>query len=76
MAKQDAIKVTGTVMEALGSGNYRVELDKTGTTILCHLSGKMRQHFIKVLPGDVVEVEMSPYDMTRGRINTRLKLKK
>lgn len=76
MAKQDAIKVTGTVIEALGSGNYKVELDKTGTTILCYLSGKIRQNFIKVLPGDVVEVEMSPYDMTRGRINTRLKLKK
>ena len=73
MSKQDSIKVQGTITEALGSGNYRVELNATGSLILCKLSGKMKQHFIKVLPGDFVEVEMSPYDMTRGRISRRNK---
>ena len=72
MAKQDAIEMEGVILQALSNGNFSVELD-SGHEILCHLSGKMRQNYIKVLPGDKVRVEMSPYDLTKGRISRRLK---
>jgi translation initiation factor IF-1 len=65
--KERGLIVEGTVLEKLPSTNFRVKLD-TGHEILAHISGKMRLHFIRILPGDRVKVEMSPYDMTRGRI--------
>ncbi len=67
MAKEEAITVEATVREALPNARFRVELEN-GHTVLAHISGKMRQHFIKILPGDTVKVEISPYDLTRGRI--------
>ena len=67
MAKEDAITVEGTVVETLPNAMFRVELEG-GHRILAHISGKMRMHFIKILPGDKVSVELSPYDLTRGRI--------
>lgn len=67
MAKEDVITVEGTVVETLPNAMFRVELDN-GHRILAHISGKMRMHFIKILPGDKVSVELSPYDLTRGRI--------
>lgn len=70
MSKQDFIKTNGKVAEALGGDRFRVELEN-GTAILGTLSGKMRQRHIRVMPGDAVEVEMSPYDLTRGRIAYR-----
>lgn len=73
MSKQASIEVYGIITEALGSGNFRVELDLSGSTVLAQLSGKMRKFSIRVLPGDRVLLEMSPYDLTRGRIVTRLK---
>ena len=72
MAKQDAIEVDGTVTEALSNAMFRVQLE-SGHVIIAHLSGKMRQHYIKILPGDRVKVEMSPYDLTKGRISFRYK---
>ena len=69
MAKGN-IEVKGTVIEALSNANFKVELDN-GIQIICHLSGKMRMNYIKVLPGDTVGVEMSPYDLTKGRIYKR-----
>ncbi len=72
MAKEDAIIVEGTVLEPLPNAMFRVELDN-GHRILAHISGKMRMHFIKILPGDKVTVELSPYDLTRGRITYRSK---
>ena len=69
MAKGN-IEVKGTVIEALSNANFKVELDN-GIHIICHLSGKMRMNYIKVLPGDSVAVEMSPYDLTKGRISKR-----
>jgi translation initiation factor IF-1 len=72
MAKDDAIQVEGTVLEPLPNAMFRVELPN-GHTILAHVSGKMRMHYIKILPGDKVTVEMSPYDLTRGRITYRVK---
>jgi len=66
----DAITVEGRVAEALPNAMFRVELDN-GHTVLAHLAGKMRKHFIRVLPGDRVVVELSPYDLTRGRIPYR-----
>ena len=69
--KEDAIVMEGTVEEALPNAMFRVKLD-TGHTILAHVSGRMRMHFIKILPGDRVKVELSPYDLTRGRIIFRL----
>ncbi len=72
MAKEDPIEVTGTVVEPLPNAMFRVELE-TGHRILAHISGKMRMHFIKILPGDKVTVELSPYDLTRGRITYRMK---
>ena len=75
MSKQDHIKMDGQVTEAMGYENYRVELEN-GITILATLSGRIRQNHIRVMPGDRVEVELSPYDMTRGRISYRYNPKK
>ncbi|MDY6861389.1 MAG: translation initiation factor IF-1 [Thermodesulfobacteriota bacterium] len=72
MPKEDAIEVKGTVFEALPNAMFRVELEN-GHRVLAHISGKMRMHFIKILPGDKVVVELSPYDLTRGRITYREK---
>ncbi len=72
MPKEDAIEVTGVVIETLPNAMFRVELEK-GHRVLAHISGKMRLHFIKILPGDKVTVELSPYDLTRGRIIYREK---
>jgi translation initiation factor IF-1 len=67
MAEKDIIELEGTVKEKLPSGMYRVHLD-TGQDILAYVSGKIRKHLIKIVPGDRVKVELSPYDLTRGRI--------
>ena len=72
MAKEDAIEVEGKVIEPLPNAMFRVELEN-GHRVLAHISGKMRMHFIKILPGDRVTVELSPYDLTRGRIIYRTK---
>ena len=72
MAKEDAIELEGTVLEALPNAMFRVELEN-GHKILAHISGKMRMHYIKILPGDKVKVEMTPYDLTKGRISFRYK---
>lgn len=72
MSKKDLIQTEGTVTEALPNATFRVELDN-GFRVLAHLSGKMRMHYIKILPGDRVLVELSPYDLTRGRIVYRFK---
>lgn len=72
MPKEDAITVEGTVLETLPNAMFRVELP-TGHKILAHISGKMRMHFIKILPGDKVTIELSPYDLTRGRVIYRAK---
>ena len=72
MAKEEAIEVEGRVIEPLPNAMFRVELDN-GHKVLAHISGKMRMHFIKILPGDKVTVELSPYDLTRGRITYRAK---
>ena len=71
MAHQGSVEVEGIVKESLPNTLFRVEL-ADGNIILCHLSGKMRMHFIKILPGDRVRVEMTPYDKTKGRITFRL----
>ena len=72
MAKQDSIEVDGTVVEALSNAMFRVQLEN-GPLIIATISGKMRMHYIKILAGDRVKVEMSPYDLTRGRISFRYK---
>ncbi|MEY4070455.1 MAG: InfA: translation initiation factor [Candidatus Eisenbacteria bacterium] len=72
MAKEEGIQVEGKVVEALPNATFRVELEN-GHLLLAHISGKMRMHFIKILPGDKVTVEMSPYDLSRGRITYRYK---
>lgn len=72
MAKEEAIEVEGTVLEPLPNAMFRVELEN-GHQVLAHISGKMRMHFIKILPGDTVTVELSPYDLSRGRIVYRAK---
>ncbi|EPR29219.1 Bacterial Protein Translation Initiation Factor 1 (IF-1) [Geobacillus sp. WSUCF1] len=72
MAKDDVIEVEGTVIETLPNAMFRVELEN-GHTVLAHVSGKIRMHFIRILPGDRVTVELSPYDLTRGRITYRYK---
>ncbi|MCL2012518.1 MAG: translation initiation factor IF-1 [Cystobacterineae bacterium] len=72
MPKEDAIEVEGTVIEPLPNAMFRVTLDN-GHRVLAHISGKMRMHFIRILPGDRVKVELSPYDLTRGRITYRAK---
>ena len=71
MSKDDVIKLDGTITEVLRNTTYRVKLDKFENPILATLSGRMRQNNIKVLEGDVVEIELSPYDLTRGRISRR-----
>lgn len=73
MPKEEAIEVEGVVIETLPNAMFRVEL-KNGHRVLGHISGKMRKHFIKILPGDKVSVELSPYDLTRGRIVYREKM--
>jgi len=70
--KEEAIEVEGKVIEPLPNAMFRVELEN-GHRVLAHISGKMRMHFIKILPGDKVTVELSPYDLTRGRIIYRTK---
>ena len=72
MAKQSSIEQDGTIIEALSNAMFRVELEN-GHVITAHISGKMRMQFIKILPGDKVTVELSPYDLTRGRITYRTK---
>ncbi|MBX5483176.1 MAG: translation initiation factor IF-1 [Myxococcaceae bacterium] len=72
MPKDDAIEVEGTVTEPLPNAMFRVKLDN-GHEVLAHISGKMRMHFIRILPGDKVKVELSPYDLSRGRITYRAK---
>jgi len=72
MPKEDAIEVEGTVIEPLPNAMFRVEL-ANGHRVLAHISGKMRMHYIKILPGDKVIVELSPYDLNRGRIIYRVK---
>jgi translation initiation factor IF-1 len=72
MAKEDTIEVEGKVVEPLPNAMFRVEL-ANGHKVLAHVSGKLRMHFIRILPGDRVTVELSPYDLTRGRIVYRLK---
>ena len=72
MSKQDMIEIEGTVVEALPNATFQVELEN-GHKILAHISGKLRMNYISILPGDNVTVEMSPYDLTRGRITWRSK---
>jgi len=75
MAKEEGIQVEGRVLSALANTNFRVELSN-GMEILAHIAGKLRKNFIKIIPGDSVIVELSPYDMTKGRIVYRGKMKK
>ena len=72
LAKEDVIEVEGTVVESLPNTNFKVELEN-GHQILAHISGKLRMNYIKILPGDKVKVELSPYDLSRGRITWRAK---
>ena len=72
LAKEDIIEVEGTVVETLPSTTFKVELEN-GHQVLAHISGKLRQNYIKILPGDKVRVELSPYDLSRGRITWRAK---
>ena len=72
MAQQSAIEQDGTIVEALSNAMFRVEL-QNGHEVIAHISGKMRMHYIKILPGDKVRIEMSPYDLTKGRIVFRYK---
>ena len=72
MPKEDALEVDGTVQEALPNAMFRVELEN-GHAVLAHISGKMRKFYIRILPGDKVKVELSPYDLSRGRITYRMK---
>jgi translation initiation factor IF-1 len=72
MSKEEAIEVEGTIVEPLPNAMFQVELDN-GHKVLAHISGKMRMHYIKILPGDRVTVELSPYDLTRGRVTFRAK---
>lgn len=72
MAKDDVLEVEGIVVETLPNANFKVELEN-GHTVLAHISGKLRMNYIKILPGDKVTMEMSPYDLSRGRITWRSK---
>ena len=72
MAKEDLIETEGTVLEALPNAMFRVELEN-GHKVLAHVSGKIRMHFIRILPGDKVRLELSPYDLSRGRITFRIR---
>ena len=71
--KEEAIKVQGKVLETLPNATFKVKLEESNHQIIAHISGKMRMHFIKILPGDIVTVELSPYDLTKGRITYREK---
>lgn len=73
MAKEEAIEVMATVLETLPNAMFKVELEESGHQVLAHISGKMRKNFIRILPGDRVLVELSPYDLNRGRITYRYK---
>jgi translation initiation factor IF-1 len=70
--KKDVIEVSGTVVDSLPNAQFKVELE-TGQLVIAHISGKIRKHYIRVLLGDTVKVELSPYDLTRGRITYRIK---
>ena len=72
MAKQASIEQDGTILEALSNARFKVELEN-GHEVLAHISGKRRMHYIRILPGDKVKIEMSPYDLTKGRITYRYK---
>jgi translation initiation factor IF-1 len=72
MAKEELIEVVGEIVEALPNAKFRVKLEN-GHVVLAHVSGKMRMHFIRILPGDKVKLELSPYDLTKGRITFRQK---
>ncbi len=72
MAKDDVIEIDGKVVEALPNATFRVELDNS-QIVLCHIAGKMRMHYIKILPGDKVKVELTPYSLDKGRITFRYK---
>ena len=72
MAKEEVLEVEGTVLEALPNAMFQVELEN-GHKVLAHISGKLRMHYIRILPGDKVTVEISPYDLTKGRITWRAK---
>ena len=72
MSKEEAIEVEGTITETLPNAMFKVELEN-GHMVLAHVSGKMRMHFIRILPGDKVKLELSPYDLSRGRITYRVK---
>ena len=72
MSKEESIEVEGTILEPLPNAMFRVELEN-GHKVLAHISGKMRMHFIRILSGDKVKVQLSPYDLTRGRITSRYK---
>ncbi|MFA5118365.1 MAG: translation initiation factor IF-1 [Candidatus Omnitrophota bacterium] len=72
MAKEELIETEGKVLEALPNAVFKVELEN-GHSVLAHVSGKMRMHFIRILPGDKVKLELSPYDLTKGRITFRVK---
>ena len=71
-AKEDSIEVDGVIVETLPNAMFRVDIEG-GHNVLAHISGRMRKHFIRILPGDSVKVELSPYDLTRGRITSRYK---
>ena len=73
MSKEEAIEVTATVLETLPNAMFRIELEDNKHQVLAHISGKMRKNFIRILPGDRVLVELSPYDLSRGRITYRYK---
>lgn len=73
MAKQKSIEQDGTILEALSNAMFRVQLEN-GHEVLAHISGKMRMHYIRILPGDRVKLEMSPYDLSKGRITFRYKV--
>ena len=70
-AKEEALEVEGTVVEALANTRFRVKLDEMEHMIIAHVAGKMRKHFIRIVPGDRVRVELSPYDLSKGRITYR-----
>lgn len=72
MGKSNVLAMDGTVIENLSNSNFRVELDN-GVSLICHLGGKIRMHYIRIMVGDTVKVEMSPYDLTKGRIVYRYK---
>ncbi|MFQ5579823.1 MAG: translation initiation factor IF-1 [Nitrospiria bacterium] len=75
MAKEESVEVQGKIIETLPNAMFRVELEN-GYRVLAHISGKMRMHYIKIMPGDTVTIELSPYDLTRGRITYRERRKR